>query len=167
MGKEIERKFLVETIPQSVIQASELVQIEQGYLAIEKGGKEVRIRKAGDQYTLTVKTSGTLERQEFETLLSEEQFNALWPATTSARIKKSRYILKQQAVTIEIDYYHAPLSRLMVAEVEFASTSEARRYKPEPWMGKEITHLNFLKNKHLITIKSKEELINLLTNFEI
>ena len=33
-------------------------------------------------------------------------------------------------------------------------------------MGKEVTHLNFLKNKHLITIKSREELINLLTNFE-
>ncbi len=71
MSREIERKFLLTTLPPFVRNA-DFMLIEQGYIAISDERNEVRLRKANNQYTLTVKSDGKLVRQEYEIEISEK-----------------------------------------------------------------------------------------------
>lgn len=73
---EIERKFLLAQLPEIV--SFEVASIEQAYISIDP---EVRIRKktilkgkdkGKTDYKLTVKSSGTLAREEFETSVTKE-----------------------------------------------------------------------------------------------
>jgi adenylate cyclase len=75
---EIERKFLVDRRPSDIDLTS--AALRQGYLVIGDDG-EARIRDAGGAFTLTVKSRGSLSREEHEIPLSREQFGELWPAT--------------------------------------------------------------------------------------
>ncbi len=160
-SKEIERKFWVSELP-SFITALPFVTIKQGYLALEPKGREIRLRQKNDTYWLTVKTDGTLERSEYETPLSQQQFELLWPAVEKNIIHKTRYLLQKDKYAIEIDVYHQPLKGLIVAEVEFADKESAGTYTPESWMRKEITHLNFMKNKNLLQFQSFDQIRDLL-----
>ena len=54
MKRELERKFLVQKVPPDLEQHPHRM-IDQGYLALEPDGIEVRLRKKGDAYLLTVK----------------------------------------------------------------------------------------------------------------
>ena len=83
-GQEIERKFLVDRLPDGYDQRPSAA-IRQGYLAIAAGGNEVRIRSKGARFFLTVKDSGQMTRMEVEIELNLDQFNALWPATQGQR----------------------------------------------------------------------------------
>jgi CYTH domain-containing protein len=161
MSVEIERKFLVKHLPVEARQKPAAV-IEQGYLALEPDGQEVRLRKSNRRFTLTVKSVGELTRREYETELTPLQFEHLWPGTYGRRIRKDRYILHHRGYTIDIDVYHQPLKGLIVAEVEFASLNLANEYVKEPWMGREVTHLNFLKNRRLFEFDSFEDLQKIL-----
>lgn len=161
MPQEIERKFLVDQLPEE-IQSAKALPIEQGYLAIDPEGKEVRLRRIGDSCWLTVKSKGELIRKEFETKLSIEQFDQLWPATAGQRLQKTRFLLQRNSYTIEVDQYHQPLSGLIVAEVEFDSAKAAEQFKAESWMGQEVTHLNFMKNKNLLQFDHLEDLKEIL-----
>lgn len=158
MSQEIERKFLLEAIPGDIRRRSERIRIQQGYLALGEDGREVRLRKAGHQYWLTVKAEGALTREEYETELTAQQFQKLWEATENRRLSKDRFRCRQADYWLDIDEYHQPLQGLLVAEVEFRSEAAAHRFEPLPWMGREITHLNFLKNKNLLNFKTLEEL---------
>lgn len=157
MPQEIERKFILEKMPDSAHNAP-VLHLEQGYLAIEPGGHEVRLRRSGDQCWLTVKTHGDLARGEYETPISTPQFLELWPATAGRRIRKDRHLLDYEGLIIEVDAYHQPLRGLIVAEVEFPSKAAAGAFHPPSWMGREVTHLNFLKNRHLLQFPSLDEL---------
>ena len=75
MAKEIERKFLIAKLPELLNEATP-TKLEQGYLALESDGNEVRLRKSADQYWLTIKTQGDLIREEYEVELSKAQFEA-------------------------------------------------------------------------------------------
>ena len=69
---EIERQFLVKTIPAL---PSEYESLRQGYVALLP---EIRIRQNGDdRYTLTVKRGAGLVREEWETDISQEEFDSL------------------------------------------------------------------------------------------
>lgn len=149
MAKEIERKFLVDHLPVFLLEQQKF-EIIQGYISADPNGREVRLRKKGETYWLTIKDNGGLERNEYEVQLSQAQFETLWQTTESRRIIKDRYVYKHEGYAVEVDVYHQPLKGLIVAEVEFPSKEEALRYKKAPWMSKEVTHLNFLKNKNLL-----------------
>ena len=157
MGREIERKFLLEALPDGAEDA-EVRHLEQGYLALEPDGQEVRLRRSDEAYLLTVKTGGELTRGEYETKLDKGQFEALWPATEGRRLRKDRYLLEYQGRTVEIDVYHQPLRGLIVAEIEFPSKEAAGAFDPPGWMGREVTDVNFLKNRNLLEFDSVEEL---------
>jgi CYTH domain-containing protein len=148
INKEIERKFLLDVLP-AAIEDIHPVRIEQGYLAIDQDGKEVRLRQIGNRYYLTVKSEGKLSRQELETEITKEQFDILWPGTAGKRLVKDRYLFEEQGNTIEIDVYHGELEGLKVAEVEFSAEKEAHDFQPFSWMGKEVTDDLRYKNKHL------------------
>lgn len=135
---EIERKFLVRTLPDG-LDAVPKTAIEQGYLAVDAGGTEVRLRKKGERRLLTVKSGAGLTRLEAEVELTSAQFQSLWPMTAGRRLKKLRHGVPYGALTVEVDVYSGNLSGLCVAEVEFESEGDARAFEPLSWFGVEVT----------------------------
>ena len=136
--REIERKFLIKHLPLEILR-SRHVRIAQGYLANERGGRHVRLRKKGKTMSLTFKVGRATAREEREVQLSEKQFKTLWPATAGRRLHKMRYEVPWKKLTIEIDIYYGRNHRLVVAEVEFPNQTSRRKFKPPSWFGREIT----------------------------
>jgi CYTH domain-containing protein len=145
---EIERKFLVLEVPVN-IESYPFEEISQGYLSVSDDGIEVRLRKMGQAYFLTVKSGKGIKRQEIETELNKEQFDILWPKTEGKRVEKRRVNISTENVIIELDIYHGNLESLKTAEVEFKAQEEADAFKPLSWFGKEITLDERYKNKNL------------------
>lgn len=117
---EIERKFLVKSLPAEMPSGSLILQ---GYLAHDEH-VEVRVRQYGNNHFMTVKEGRGLSRHETEIEISPQQFLALWPATEGRRLEKMRSLINYGAYTIEVDRYRGDLEPLVVAEVEFASVEE-------------------------------------------
>lgn len=163
MSKEIERKFLMRELPGFLREGAHKVEMEQGYIALEEQGHEVRLRtvrsdQGAEEYLLTVKSTGELKRAEYEVKLERKQFEMLWPATEGRRLEKDRYLVEKDGVNYEVDIYHQPLRGLIVAEVEFETEEEARSFDKPKWLGKEVTELSFLKNRRLLQFENFEEL---------
>ena len=146
---EIERKFLVREMPN--LDGAKGDEVVQGYLAVDRDGTEVRLRRIGDCYFETVKTGAGLRRGEYETAITQEQFTVLWPATEGRRLEKTRYELEFQGHTLYLDIYLGSLNGLKVAEVEFDSEGESSLFTPPDWFGKEITEDSAYKNRNLAT----------------
>ncbi len=138
-GIEVERKFIVKELPPELDRfPSEL--ISQGYLAIGEGGLEVRLRRRGENTTLTVKKGLGRTRREEEIGLGPEQFQRLWPLTEGRRVEKLRHLIPaDDGLTIELDTYTDELDGLATAEVEFDSEARADAFEPPQWFGPEVT----------------------------
>jgi adenylate cyclase len=137
-NREIERKFLVKRLPENLKQSRSFV-IDQGYLATESAGRQVRLRKTGNTTSLTFKIGRGSHREDREIRLSPKQFAALWPGTAGRRLRKVRYEIPWDNVTIEIDIYRGRHAGLVVAEVEFPNSASCRRFKAPCWFGREVT----------------------------
>jgi CYTH domain-containing protein len=149
-GVEIERKFLVDRVPDG-LDAYPSGEIEQGYLAITDD-VEVRVRRYGEQSFLTVKSSGDESRIEEEIEIEPRRFDALWPLTDGRRLEKRRYkIPVSNGLTIELDFYEGRLSGLLTAEIEFKSLADASAFVPPDWFGRDVTDDPRYKNKRLAT----------------
>ncbi len=148
MGLEIERKFKIRELPSDYKKAPSK-KIFQGYLAVCENGTEIRVRKYGNKFFETIKSRGTLVREETEIELSKTQFMKLWPLTKGKRIEKQRYEYKLNNKIIYIDVYMGKLKSLAVAEIEFANVASSKNFKRPPWFGGEITKNAKYKNKHL------------------
>jgi adenylate cyclase len=141
MGAEIERKWLVESLPPEVEGGRwDTSRLEQGYLAVTPG-VEVRVRRAdGGAAWLTVKSAPGLARVEEELALEDGAFERLWPLTEGRRLVKHRYSREaDRGVLLELDVYDGALEGLAVLEVEFASEEAARAFTPPDWVGRELT----------------------------
>jgi adenylate cyclase len=114
-------------------------EIEQGYLATESAGRQVRLRRRDNRASLTFKVGRGSHREEREIRLSAKQFAALWPGTAGRRLRKVRYEIPWKNVVIEIDVYLGRHSGLVVAEVEFPDRLTCRKFKPPSWFGREVT----------------------------
>jgi len=147
-NKEIERKFIIENLPRD-LEKYPRHEIRQGYLAVTEDGTEVRIRHRGQQYFLTVKSGGSLQRDEVEIKLIRDEFSRLWPLTLGRRIEKVRYELEQAGNIIELDVYGSSLKGLVTAEVEFQSFEDSESFVPPEWFGREVTQDERYKNKNL------------------
>ncbi|MEP6937954.1 MAG: hypothetical protein ABI871_07785, partial [Chthoniobacterales bacterium] len=69
--REIERKFLLKRLPDGLCECPH-EEIAQGYLAVEKGGVQVRLRKKAAVRSLTFKRGNKNWREEREIRLSAE-----------------------------------------------------------------------------------------------
>jgi adenylate cyclase len=136
--REIERKFLLKRFPPG-LQKFPHDTIEQGYLAVGRGGLQVRLRKKGSVRSLTYKEGTKGEREEREIRLSLAQFNALWPATVGRRLMKVRYDVPWKTHTIEIDVYRGRHDGLVVAEVEFKNQRSCKTFEAPDWIGRDVT----------------------------
>jgi adenylate cyclase len=147
---EIERKFLVATLPN--LQVLEAVQVRQGYLTAVEDSVEVRLRQSGDACFVTLKSGSGVQRSEYEITIGRSQFGVLWPATDGRRIEKTRYQgrLGDQLV-FELDVFSGDLAPLTFVEVEFTSVEAASDFVPPGWFGKEVTDDKRFKNKALAT----------------
>ena len=142
---EIERKFLVKTIPNLESYTSR--EILQAYISTDP---VIRIRKMDQLYCLCMKSQGHMIREEFELPLTKEQFDNLWNKVDYSPIEKTRYFIPiDQQLTAELDIYKGHLDGLLTVEVEFASSVHASHFVPPTWFGQEITHDNRYKNNHL------------------
>jgi adenylate cyclase len=134
---EIERKFLVERLPDGV-PAGE--PIEQGYLAIAPDGVEVRVRRRAGRSSLTVKSGPAHVRVEEEMAVDDRLFEALWALTETRRVAKTRHLVPlEDGLTAELDVFEGPHAGLLIAEVEFPSTGASARFAPPAWFGREVT----------------------------
>ena len=150
MAIEIERKFLLESLPEAYKQNP--VEIQQGYLLICPDGSEFRVRKKGELFLQTLKKPLAEGRTEIETEISQKLFEEFWLLTAGKRLEKTRfyYPLQQEAMA-EIDVYKGRNKGLIVIEVEFDSIEASRKFTPPAWFGKEITGKRKYKNQNLAT----------------
>jgi adenylate cyclase len=139
MGREIERKLLVEALPED-LDGWDAARLEQGYLAITEE-VEVRVRrKGGATAVLTVKSAPALARVEEELPLGGAAFERLWPLTEGRRLVKVRHTREAApGVLFELDVYEGALAGLVTLEVEFADEDAAHAWTPPPWAGREVT----------------------------
>lgn len=136
---EIERKFLIDKIPDSIdLSSLKCRRIEQGYLCTEP---VVRVRRDNDDYYLTYKSKGLMAREEYNLPLNEAAYNTLIKKTDGNIITKTRYeIPEKNNLTIELDIFEGKFAGLLLAEVEFSSEAEALAYTPPAWFGKDVTN---------------------------
>lgn len=146
---EIERSFLIEHDPP--VAPERVEHIDQGYLAIDRDGTEVRIRRRGNDMTLTVKSPDEgRSRVEEELELDAERFERLWPLTAGRRVEKDRQLVSLPGgLTAELDIYAGALAGLRVVEVEFASEPDAVEFTPPAWFGRELTDDGRYRNREL------------------
>jgi adenylate cyclase len=144
-SREIERKFLLKRLPPN-LKKYRHATIEQGYLAIGRGGLQVRLRKKGAACSLTFKRGTKSAREEREIRLSAGQFKTLWPATAGRRLTKVRYDVPWKKYTIEIDIYRGRRHGLVVAEVEFDNPGSCAAFEPPDWIGRDVTGMRKYSN---------------------
>ncbi len=143
---EIERKFLVEKIPED-LSGYQSHKIKQAYVSTDP---TIRIRQKDDLFILTVKGSGLMKKQEYELDITKEQFDKLWKKTEGAPIEKTRYIIPlNNDLKAELDIYEGSLEGFMNVEVEFSSTKDAILFDPPSWFGKEVTQDYRYRNSNL------------------
>ncbi len=134
---EIERKFLVTSIPEN-IEKYEKHEIEQGYISTEP---VIRIRRLDEKLILTVKSKGLLSRQEFELELDAGEYRNLSEKVSGNLIRKTRYkIPLPEGYTIELDIFHGDFDGLCYAEVEFPDEDTAKKFNPPAYFSREVTY---------------------------
>ena len=143
---EIERKYLISTLPRNLDQYP-CKQIEQGYLCTDP---VVRIRRSNDKYTLTYKGKGLMVREEHNLPLNAEAFSHLKEKIDGILIQKRRFLIPyMEKYTIELDIFDGELAPLILAEVEFPSEEEANSFVPPDWFGEDVTFSTAYHNSTL------------------
>lgn len=147
---EIERKFLVKTLPENLEQYP-VKEIEQGYLSTHP---VVRIRRSNDNYILTYKGGGMMVREEYNLPLTKESFEHMKPKADGIFIEKKRYLIPyNEKLTIELDIFSGELAPLVLVEVEFDTEEEANAFTPPEWFGEDVT---FSTEYHNSTLSQKK-----------
>ncbi len=135
---EIERKFLVSS-EAFKLEASEKKTIKQGYLN-SNPERTVRIRISGEKAFMTVKgisnESGTT-RFEWEKEILKEDAQDLLKLCEPGSIEKTRYLVKQEDHTFEVDEFYGNNKGLVIAEIELRHENES--FEKPRWLGEEVT----------------------------
>ena len=135
MGKEIERKFLVDKEKLHLPDCGK--KLIQAYLW-NNPEKSLRIRIAADLAFLTIKTgTNVLDRLEFEYEIPMEDARELL-AMCDAKIEKTRYLIEHKNHTWEVDVFHGSNDGLIIAEVELNHANESIDFPS--WIDKEVSH---------------------------
>ena len=152
LGTEIERKYLLERLPDEAL-AAPSVEIKQGYLPGEKLVERIRRVRSPDgteRWFRTVKIGSGIERLELEEEADADLCRVLWRLTKGRRIHKRRYSLRESGgVLWEVDEF---LDRtLVVAEIELVAAD--MDVELPPWlravMDREVTDEPEYANAHL------------------
>ncbi|MBL0141134.1 MAG: CYTH domain-containing protein [Betaproteobacteria bacterium] len=151
MGKEIERKYLVDLSKWTPQDAG--IHFKQGYLNAQKE-RVVRVRIEGTQAKLTIKgVSVGVTRSEFEYAIPVEDAAVLLDnLCEKPLIDKHRHKEVHGGKTWEIDVFHGDNEGLVVAEIELGSEDE--KFPVPDWAVREVSsdsryfNSNLLKNPY-------------------
>ncbi len=137
MGTEIERKFLLLNDSwRAEINASS--KIVQAYLA-NTGLSSIRIRLQDEKVNLNIKSMTIgISRTEYEYSLplgdAKEMIRSLCLRPV---IEKTRYYIKQDLHTWEIDEFKGENQGLQIAEIELSHIDE--EFAQPNWLGQEVS----------------------------
>lgn len=137
MGKEIERKFLVDVAKWKKIKPDHGVFIQQGYL-IRTAEKTVRVRTKGKHGYLTIKgeTDG-ITRSEYEYEIPLHEANEMLLEFCKKTIQKTRFRVNHGKHEWEVDEFVSPNKGLIIAEVELEREEE--QISIPTWISKEVS----------------------------
>jgi adenylate cyclase len=138
MATEIERKFLLRDDAWRA-HADGGTRMRQGYLlGSEKAS--VRVRVSGDRAHLNIKsaTLGVQRREyEYEIPLADAG-EILDTLCEGPLIEKTRYHVRHENHTWEIDVFAGDNQGLVVAEIELGAVDE--HFARPSWLGEEVSH---------------------------
>ena len=138
MAQEIEKKFLV-TNDDFKKEAFESSHIIQGYLS-SVPERAVRIRIKDQTGFITIKGIGNesgASRFEWEKEIPFNEAEELLKLCEPGVIDKTRYKVKVDGGTFEIDEFHGENNGLNVAEIELKNENDP--FSQPKWLGKEVT----------------------------
>ena len=145
MGKEIERKFLVDKsrLPNNL----EGTKYTQGYISITDSGI-VRVRIKGDIAVITIKSAGLgISRDEFEYQIPMDDAKSLLELFNNGVIYKTRYDIVYEGKKWEIDQFYGDNEGLWIAEIELQSEQES--FELPEWTTEEVTGNEKYYNSYL------------------
>ena len=137
MGREIERKFLLESQAWRA-EVTKKTHIEQGYLTAS--GVTVRVRLQEDRAFLTVKGKARgLVRDEYEYPIPiEDAREMLKKLTVHSPVEKYRHLVPAgNGLVWEIDEYLGDNAPLLTAEIELPAPDT--EFERPMWLGAEVS----------------------------
>jgi len=141
LPQEIERKYLLRALPPEARQVPP-TRIDQGWIPGTALRERLRRSTRPDgsvRCTRTIKFGPTRARVEIEEATSDALFEAMWPLTREARIRKLRHAVPHGEHVWEIDVF---LDReLVLAEVELRHSDEHAPLPPwlAPYVERDVT----------------------------
>lgn len=150
MGKEIERKFLIDQQQWDNLSKPEGKLFRQGYLLSDKD-KTVRVRATETKGFLTIKgqTIGAT-RMEYEYEIPVAEATELLDNFSLSELSKTRYEIPFGGKLWEVDVFLGDNKGLTVAEIELDSEDEI--FELPEWVSKEVTEEEKYYNSNL-TVK--------------
>ncbi len=152
---EIERVWLLRGVPRLPAH-HEVWQLDQGYLVAEDGSALGRVRRTllpngMSEFHFNVKSGTGLIRQERESAMTREEFEAAWPKTIGRRVRKVRHRVCDGLLTFEIDQFLD--FDLVLAEVELPRAEWVVSIPTwlEGWIVREVTNDSSYRNFNLST----------------
>lgn len=138
MGKEIERKFLVNTDIWDKIEKPIGNKIVQAYI-LSHPEKTIRVRITKKKGFLTIKgkTEG-ISRSEYEYEIPLKDAEELITQFSGSVIDKIRYPMAIGKHVWEVDVFDGDNKGLIVAEIELSAEDET--FEKPLWLGKEVSH---------------------------
>lgn len=152
-NKEIERKWLINGFPCDTVPFTEGT-IRQAYISTDP---EVRVREAAFNGKpvarfLTIKSNGSMTRDEVEVRISKEQYDILLTMANGEPIVKQmkKYELSDGRVLecSEVDPDKGKGISFMYAEIEFDDEESANNFVDLPLFVKDVTSDPFYKMKN-------------------
>ncbi len=147
MAKEIERKYLLKNDKWQTA-AGDGIVLKQGYLNTNPE-RTVRVRLVGQTGFLTIKSKNTgITRNEFEYEIPYTDTLELLKLCEPPLIEKTRYIIKRDGLTWEIDLFSGENQDLVIAEVELSH--EDQNIVIPDWLGEEVSDDPRYYNSNLV-----------------
>ncbi|WP_231491218.1 CYTH domain-containing protein [Pedobacter sp. Leaf170] len=147
MGKEIERKFLINASAWLAIQKPVGKLLRQGYILTDPN-KTIRVRIADHTGWLTIKgISVGASRLEYEYEIPLAEAKELLDNFSEAELEKIRYEITYKGKLWEIDVFAGDNNGLVVAEIELLSEDE--QFEIPEWVAEEVTHDKKYYNSNL------------------
>ncbi|TCD15737.1 CYTH domain-containing protein [Pedobacter psychrodurus] len=154
MGKEIERKFLIDQQKWNNLSKPEGKLFRQGYLLSDKD-KTVRVRATETKGFLTIKgqTIGAT-RMEYEYEIPVAEAIELLDNFSLSELSKTRYEISFSGKLWEVDVFLGDNKGLIVAEIELESEDET--FDLPDWVSKEVTEEEKYYNSNLTVTPFKD-----------